>query len=166
MKILNKDNEENVFSKKLFMLNKNLNLKSKDKKKYNNNILTDNIKKHVGKISFSNISSEQTRNKNKNIFSSSSSKNNNKQSLNKVFSPKFSLRDLIGRNDKKKNIPYLNNTNFIYNNINLNFKEYINGKKNVKTTLSPFDKKKIHLSKRTKIINSISNNINNNNQYD
>ena len=60
----------------------------------------------------------------------------------------------------------MNNTNFIYNNINLNFKEYINGKKNVKTTLSPFDKKKIHLSKRTKIINSISNNINNNNQYD
>ena len=63
----------------------------------------------------------------------------------------------------------MNNTNFIYNNINFNFNfndVYINGKKNVKTTLSPFDKNKIHLSKRTKIINSISNNINNNNQYD
>ena len=166
LKILNKDNEENVFRKKLIMLNTNLNLKCKDKKKYNTNILTDNIKKHVGKINNSNVSSEHTRNKNNIYSSSSSSKNNNKQSLNKVFSPKFSLRDLIDRNDKKKNIPYLNNTNFIYNNINLNFKEYMNGKKNVKTTLSPFDKKKIHLSKRTKIINSISNNINNNNQYD
>ncbi len=170
LKILYKENEENVFRKKLVMLNTNLNLKCKEKKKYNTkNILTDNIKKHDGKISFSNLSSEQTRNKNKNIFSSSSSKNNNKQKLNKVFSPKFSLRDLIETKSKKKNIPHLNNTNFIYDNINLNFNFkdfYINGKKNVKTTLSPFDKKKIHLSKRTKIINSISNNINNNNQYD
>ena len=72
LKILNKDNEENVFRKKLIMLNTNLNLKCKDKKKYNTNILTDNIKKHVGKINNSNVSSEHTRNKN-NIYSSSSS---------------------------------------------------------------------------------------------
>ena len=70
-------------------------MKCKDKKKYNTNILTDNIKKHGGKINNSNVSSEHTRNKNNIYSSSSSSKNNNKQSLNKVFSPKFSLRDLI-----------------------------------------------------------------------
>ena len=173
LKILNKETEANIFLNKLMVLNSNVHLKlKKNKNRFNTNSMQSEImRKHINRINLSNnVSNENTRNNKNTIFSPTSSTKNGIKSLNRgtfrEFSPKFSLKELMETKNKKRNIPYLNNTNFVYNNINLNRnKIYLNGKNNktkiVKTTISPFERK-IHLSKKSKLKNSPLNSINNN----
>ncbi len=62
----------------------------------------------------------------------------------------------------KKNIHFLNNSNFVYNNINLNINQFYfnevckNKNKSIKTTIGPFEHK-LYLSKKNRIKKSFSN---------
>ena len=178
----------NKFNKKIQILNNHFHLKTNSKKKINNILQTYSMSIHNRNCSANNNNNSNinktnltsnyntsnninflTRNKKKNhVFSTTSIKKskNEIKTLTKgffrEFSPKYSLKELIEMKKNKKNIHFLNNSNFVYNNINLNINQfycnevYKTKNKSVKTTIGPFEHK-LNLSKKNKIKKSFSN---------
>ena len=176
-------------------MNNHFNFHTKNFKQLNNILQTDSISVRNRNFSLNNHSNPNntnitnnnsntnaninilTRNKKRNhVFSATSIKKtkNKIKTLTKGFfrevTPKYTLKELIEFKKSKKNIPFLNNSNFVYNNVNLNINQFYfnegnkNKNKSIKTTLGPFEHK-LYLSKKNKLKKSFSNNtsrINNN----
>ncbi len=190
-----KDKNGTKLNKKIQILNNHFNFHTKNFKQLNNILQTDSISVRNRNFSLNNHSNPNntnitnnnsntnaniniiTRNKKRNhVFSATSIKKtkNKIKTLTKgffrEFTPKYTLKELIEFKKSKKNIPFLNNSNFVYNNVNLNINQFYfnegnkNKNKSIKTTLGPFEHK-LYLSKKNKLKKSFSNNtsrINNN----
>ena len=151
--------------------NRNLSVNHNHNHNHSNSININSTTTNNNKTSYNNINI-QTRNKKRNHVFSATSIKKNKNEIHTInngffreFSPKYSLKEIIEMKKHKKNVPLLNNSNLVLNNLNFNHNSLNEGSKNktiIKTTLSSFEQKLL-LSKKNKLKKGNSNNSSKNN---